>query len=819
MNNTNNESHNQDFFDQFHKDPSPEFAQDLLARLNVLDAMNQQEKAHSVTPKNRIYRLGQSLRGTPAILVAAMMALLFAGMILVNSLQTQNDSLSQIEDVSLNNLQPISLANVSDMQRLRQLGRGTLYDMAWSPDESTIAVASGSGVYLHSALDFSDLGILPGTEGESIRALTYSNDGTKIAASLRDSEEIVIWDSATLEVLTRIILADTIPFDLIFDATGENLAVLMCFRGGSNRSGCGTVGALFYNVFSGELTNEIRADIDYSFLTSLAISPDWSLLAFVGGGSLYIWDVQTGEQIREIESRTVSGGFPHTVAFSPDSTQLAMSVSNAGALRIFDVETLLNVDTDIDLMRDATTLEVASPAEEGIYQVWNIHFNADGSRVFATDFDGGVVAWSLPDGELINVVQVGPRQTPGRVSFLTVNSSGTEIVTSLNGALAKFNVDDSSQLALLYEYSMNTPNQFSFSADHMHLVTGSRNNWLTYANLWDLTAETITPQRINDPQIDPDSAYVTLANINPDGTEVAFSSVSPTGAVQFMIHDVATGDVEPLPDQRYWENRSEAYFDTNNDVFMLTDMSDTEIQHWIRNEDAEAIRESVELQADEGNVYFHPTLNTTVDITNSPSNSIRPIAVDPSNRLMVATVCTEAYRSINIRDCSATLGVWDRATGALLMALPDSNYEFDLYEATTTMSFSPDGNTLAVGSCLEYQQAEDAPNVLCQSSGVRLWDVSAAYAALDDETQTDLSVADPFVRIDVPTPYPLPQVAFSPTQTDGNVMLAVADNDNTTFYDVNTVTGEYTIVNIIAGAEYPEFSPDGELLALSRAGV
>jgi WD40 repeat protein len=69
-------------------------------------------------------------------------------------------------------------------------------------------------------------------------------------------------------------------------------------------------------------------------ISSLAFSPDGTVLATASGNDIVLWSIETGNQLNILTGHTAS---INSIAFSPDGTILA-SASADGTIRLWGVE-------------------------------------------------------------------------------------------------------------------------------------------------------------------------------------------------------------------------------------------------------------------------------------------------------------------------------------------------------------------------------------------------------------------------------------------------------------------------------------------------
>ncbi|MCS6872734.1 MAG: hypothetical protein NZ571_14905, partial [Anaerolineae bacterium] len=94
----------------------------------------------------------------------------------------------------------ISVENAKQVVELRRIGRGTLSDVAFSPDGKTLAVASSIGIWLYDSQDLSREPRLLEEQKLFVDSVAWSPDGQRLASGGMDST-IRVWDVQSGKVL------------------------------------------------------------------------------------------------------------------------------------------------------------------------------------------------------------------------------------------------------------------------------------------------------------------------------------------------------------------------------------------------------------------------------------------------------------------------------------------------------------------------------------------------------------------------------------------------------------------------------------------
>ncbi len=153
--------------------------------------------------------------------------------------------------------------NIASIEPLVTLGRGMAQSVHWSPNGSTVAVASTTGLWLYNAADFTREPLHIHTQLGSFPPVAFSPDGSLIAAPeclIPDvrlecpNPAIAIWDVATGEAIQRF-QGETSPVTgVVFNTEGTELA----FSSGST--------VRFMDVASGSISNALSFAEDVRLL-------------------------------------------------------------------------------------------------------------------------------------------------------------------------------------------------------------------------------------------------------------------------------------------------------------------------------------------------------------------------------------------------------------------------------------------------------------------------------------------------------------------------------------------------------------------------
>ena len=103
-----------------------------------------------------------------------------------------------------------------------RLGKGTIGNIAYSPDGTRLAVASSIGVWLYDAQTGEELDLLRGHTG-SVGSVSFSPDGNTLASGSSD-ETIRLWNAQTGENLHTLTGYKGSVNSVLFSPNGQTLA-------------------------------------------------------------------------------------------------------------------------------------------------------------------------------------------------------------------------------------------------------------------------------------------------------------------------------------------------------------------------------------------------------------------------------------------------------------------------------------------------------------------------------------------------------------------------------------------------------------------
>ena len=200
---------------------------------------------------------------------------------------------------------------------IARFGRGSVSEMAYSPDGTRLAVASSIGIWIYNAPLGAEVALLTGHRGR-VLTVSFSPDGTMLASGGKDGT-IRLWDTDNWQSQATLEWHGGSVHSVAFSPDGTTLA-----------SGHGDGTVRLWDVDTGGCKVTLEANT-YG-VSSVAFSPNGTTLASGhGDGTVRLWDVNTGHLLAAPEGHRLRIS---SVAFSPDGKTLA-SGSHDGTVRLW----------------------------------------------------------------------------------------------------------------------------------------------------------------------------------------------------------------------------------------------------------------------------------------------------------------------------------------------------------------------------------------------------------------------------------------------------------------------------------------------------
>ena len=442
------------------------------------------------------------------------------------------------------------------------------------------------------------------------------------------------------------------------------------------------------------------------------------------------------------------------VAYSPDGTRLA--VASSLGIWLYDAhtgaETALLFTEDMfwphsvsfspdgtilasgDWDNDVRLWDVASGQLKNTFQghtgqVRSVSFSPDGATLASAGLDTTIRLWDVASGQLKNTLQ---GHTSGVLS-VSFSPDGTTLASASEEEVLLWDVG-SGQLKRTLEHPSWGLRSVSFSPDGITLATAFREEIL----LWDVASgqlkNTIEHPAWGSPYHAQSEFLLAVVNsvaFSPDGTTLASTSLDAT----VRLWDVATGQLKSTL-QEYTGSVELVSFSPDG-VTLAIASEDHAVRLW-----------------DAATGQLKDTLKGHKSYVNSMSFS--------SDGSILASASWDG-----------TVRLWDVATGQL-----KNTIDYEEHRFSRSVSFSPDGTTLATGR--------------------RLWDVASGQLK----------------RVLEHPSWGFRSVSFSP---DGKT-LATANKEEILLWDVdsgqlkNTLEGHRFQIHSVL------FSPDGKTLATTSGG-
>jgi WD40 repeat protein len=310
-----------------------------------------------------------------------------------------------------------------------------LRTVSFSPDGTRVAAVARDGtVIVHDSADGRLLHVLSGRA--DIPNLELDRDGRRLA-EIGDDLVLTIWDLATGREIELTGPAGGI-FGFHFDASGERIVT-------ASADG----GVRLFSTQDPDLARQLRLDIP---LITSDLSGGGSILLGGSGEQIRTWDATTGRELSNVNDGVALRGSPH---ISDTGALLAIPMPEGNTVEIRDsegsVRAIIRADAAVSTAElDPAGRQVVTADENGQVDVWNIDgthraslrghtntvvsaaFRDDGGAVVTAALDRTVRVWDTATGRSIDSFE-----HPDEVLMARFDRSGTRVVSACGDKLAR----------------------------------------------------------------------------------------------------------------------------------------------------------------------------------------------------------------------------------------------------------------------------------------------------------------------------------------------------------------------------------------------
>ncbi|MDD9975855.1 MAG: WD40 repeat domain-containing protein [Candidatus Poribacteria bacterium] len=336
-------------------------------------------------------------------------------------------------------------------QAITRLGRGGAQNVAFSPDESKLAVASRIGLWLYDVATMNPLALWD-TERGLVSTVTFSPDGTLIATGNWDAE-VKVWNVQSQQCIFKTTRDGQLDnaHQLLFSPDGQRLA-----------SSGGRYGAVYvWLPETGEqvvkFTFENAPEKGLRYFIPLAFSLDGNMLASASPENTFsIWDIEAGERIvlfTEQHTAPVSA-----LTFSPCG-QFLVSVDRDGAAYEWDFKEGITTEQSFCSSVPLTYAE-SRPFPKLVYL-------ADGTLLAAGVSDNTLTVWDAKRGDKLGVLR--NEQHPYRINF---SPKGSQLAIIDEDKIQVWNIGELAPRTTVIHGHTSVCGSVKFSPDGQILAAG-----------------------------------------------------------------------------------------------------------------------------------------------------------------------------------------------------------------------------------------------------------------------------------------------------------------------------------------------------------
>ena len=364
---------------------------------------------------------------------------------------------------------------------------GSVYSVAYSPDGKSIASGSfDDTIKLWEVASGSCVKTLKAKT--VVTSLSYSPDGAYLASSFWDNE-IKLWDLATEECIKTFGGHTNSVYSVCYSPNGKYLAT-----GSAD-------GVKLWNVTTGEYVKELIGQDDVVY------SSDGKYIASSSSPHVVnLSEVATGECIKRFEGHT---DWLKSVAYSPDGKYIA-SGSKDKTIKLWKVATGECVktfeghtDTVYSVAYSPDGKYVASGSEDETINIWevasgkcvktlnghtndvqSVNYSPDGKYIVSGSLDDTIKIWEVASGNCVKTLE----GHTGPVKYVSYSRNGTYLASgSWDRTIKLWKVVTGECIKTLAGHT-DWVNSVCYSPDGTYLASGSNDDTIKF---WDASTGTL----------------------------------------------------------------------------------------------------------------------------------------------------------------------------------------------------------------------------------------------------------------------------------------------------------------------------------------
>lgn len=386
-----------------------------------------------------------------------------------------------------------------DVVRRFQAG-SMVRSVAFGPNDRTVISGGERGIVLWNVATGEVIQRFFGGHTGDTTWVEFSPDGLSVLSGSPDAT-LILWDVKTGEATRRFGASGYLGTHAPFTSDGRYIVV---------GSGDGSVRLL--DLQPGQISRRLATltspDVVFS---GVAISPDGRSAITRGNAGATLWDMQTGEDLRQLSGAS----FNFNPRYSPDGRTILIPSGDPfssipGYMSLWDVET----GQEINRFRGHTS-GVVSEA-----------FSSDGRLAASCAGDGVIILWDVETREEIRRFVV-----PGSlVNDVAFSSDDHWIVSGyFDGSVIRWDVNTGESLRFREKHA-GLVNNFVFSPDGLTVLSSG---WDGIVIVWDVaTGEVVR-------RLTGHTAAAFTVSLSTDGRLAFAGSADNTG----ILWDVSTGDI------------------------------------------------------------------------------------------------------------------------------------------------------------------------------------------------------------------------------------------------------------------------------------